>query len=96
MTSVNVDLAGTIGGSAGDGSDDRVIVNATNGSDAITVTGDAGGVKASGLAATVGVLHSEGARDRLEINTLAGADTVESGGLAPGAIQLFADGLLVP
>ena len=96
VTSVNVDLAGTIGGGAGDGSVDRVIVNATNGSDAITVTGDAGGVKASGLAATVGVLHSEGASDRLEINTLAGADTVESGGLAPGAVQLFVDGALVP
>ena len=96
VTSVNVDLAGSIGGSAGDGSADRVVVNATNGNDAITVTGDAGGVKASGLAATIGVLHSEGASDRLEINTLAGADTVESGGLAPGAVQLFVDGALVP
>ena len=96
VTSVNVDLAGTIGGAAGDGSADRVVVNGTNGSDAITVTGDAGGVKASGLAATVGILHSEAADDRLEINTLAGADTVESGGLAPGAVQLFVDAVLVP
>ena len=96
VTSVNVDLAGTIGGGAGDGSADRVVVNATNGNDAIAVTGDAGGVKASGLAATIGVLRSEGASDRLEINTLAGADTVESGGLAPGAVQLFVDGVLAP
>jgi RTX calcium-binding nonapeptide repeat (4 copies) len=96
VTSVNVDLAGTIGGGAGDGNADRVVVNATNGNDAITVTGDAGGVKASGLAATIGVLHSEGASDRLEINTPVGADSVESGGLAAGAIQLFVDGVLVP
>jgi hypothetical protein len=96
VTSVNVDLAGTIGGGAGDGSADRVIVNATNGRDAITVTGDAGGVKASGLAATVGVVHSEGASDRLEINTLAGTDGVDPAGLAAGAIQLFVDGVLVP
>jgi len=32
------------------------------------------------------------ANDRLEVNTLGGADSVESGGLAPGAIQLFVDG----
>ena len=96
VTSVNVDLAGAIGGSAGDGSGDRVVVNGTNGNDAIAVTGDAGGIKASGLAATVGVLHSEGASDRLEINTLAGADSVDPAGLAPGAVQLFVDGQLVP
>jgi RTX calcium-binding nonapeptide repeat (4 copies) len=96
VTSVNVDLAGALGGAAGDGQADRVVVNATNGNDAITVTGDAGGVKVSGLAATVGISHSEAANDRLEINTLAGTDTVASGGLAAGAIQLFVDGAPVP
>ena len=68
----------------------------TNGNDAIAVTGDAGGVKASGLAATVGILHSEAGSDRLEINTLAGADSVDPAGLAGGAIQLFVDAALVP
>jgi hypothetical protein len=96
VTSVNVDLAGTIGGSVGDGSADRVIVNGTNGNDAIAVTGDAGGVKASGLATTIGILHSEAASDKLEINTLAGTDSVDPAGLAAGAIQLFVDGVLVP
>ena len=97
VTSVNVDLAGAIGASAGDGSADRVVVNGTNGNDTIDVSGDAGGVKVNGLAATIGVLHSEGASDRLEINTLAGAaDTVARGGLAPGAVQLIVDGALVP
>ena len=96
VRSVNVDLAGTLGGAAGDSAADRVVVNATNGNDAIVVTGNAGGVRASGLAATVGILHSEAANDRLEINTLAGTDTVDSGGLAAGVIQLFVDGALVP
>jgi hypothetical protein len=96
VTSVNVDLAGTPGAGSGDGQADRVVVNGTNGNDAITVTGDAGGVKASGLAATVAIVHSEAANDRLEINTLAGTDTVDSAGLAPGALQLFVDGALVP
>ena len=96
VSSLNVDLAGTLGGASGDGEADRVMVNGTDGDDTITVNGDAGRVKVSGLAATVAVLHSEAANDRLEINTLAGRDTVDSGGLAAGAIQLFVDGVLVP
>jgi Ca2+-binding RTX toxin-like protein len=95
VSSVNVDLAGTLGGATGDGQPDRVVVNATNGNDTIDVSGDAGGVKVSGLAATIGILHSEAASDRLEINTLAGTDRVDSAGLAAGAIQLFVDGVLV-
>jgi Ca2+-binding RTX toxin-like protein len=91
---VDVDLAGTIGGSAGDGQADRVIVNATNGNDAIDVSGDAQAVKVSGLAATVEILHSEVAHDRLDVNTLAGGDTVGSSGLAAGAVQFFLDGVL--
>ena len=39
VAEVNVDLAGTIGGTAGDGAADAVISNATNGDDAINVTG---------------------------------------------------------
>lgn len=50
ITGVNVDLAGTLGGTAGDGQADRIIVNGTAGNDAIDVSGDAGGVKVSGLA----------------------------------------------
>jgi Ca2+-binding RTX toxin-like protein len=96
VNAVNVDLAGTLGGNVGDGAADRVIVNGTNGDDAIDVSGDSAGVKVSGLAATVGVFHSEAANDRLEINTLAGTDTVNPAGLAAGLIQLFVDGVLVP
>ncbi len=95
VSSVNVDLAGTLGGAAGDGAADRVVVNATNGNDTIDVSGDAEVAKVSGLAATTRVLHSEVANDRLEINTLAGTDTVSSAGLAAGAIKLFLDGVLV-
>jgi hypothetical protein len=95
VSRVNVDLAGTLGGAAGDGQPDRVVVNATNGNDTIDVSGDAEVVKVSGLAATTEILHSEVANDRLEINSLAGRDTVGSAGLAAGAIQFFLDGVLV-
>ena len=96
VNAVNVDLAGALGGASGDGQPDRVVVKGTEGNDTIDVSGDAGGVKVSGLAATLGILHAEAANDRLEIDTLAGTDTVDSGGLAAGLIQLFVDGVLVP
>ena len=92
---VRVDLAGTLGGIAGDGQADRVIVNGTTGSDAIDVSGDSSLLKVSGLAATTEILHSELANDRLEVNTLAGVDTVGSAGLNAGAIQFLLDGVLV-
>jgi Ca2+-binding RTX toxin-like protein len=95
VSRVRVDLAGTLGGVAGDGQADRVIVNGTNGGDAIDVNGDSSLVKVSGLAATTQVLHSELANDSLEVNTLAGVDTVGSAGLAAGAIQFLLDGVLV-
>jgi Ca2+-binding RTX toxin-like protein len=95
VSDVNVDLAGALGGAAGDGQADRVVVDGTNRNDAIDVSGDAGEVKTSGLAATVAILHPEVANDRLELNTLAGHDTVDSTGLAAGAIQLLVNGVLV-
>jgi hypothetical protein len=95
VNDVNVDLAGTLGGATGDGQADRVVVNATNGNDAINVNGGAAKEKVSGLAATVVILHAEAANDRLEINTLAGRDTVDSERDAD-AIPLFVNGILVP
>ena len=92
---VNIDLAGTLGGASGDGQADQVVVSATNGDDAIDVSGDASEVKVSGLAPTVAIFHPEVRNDRLEINTLAGTDRVDSSGLAAGAIQLFVDGVRV-
>jgi hypothetical protein len=96
VRAVNVDLAGSLGGAAGDGQADRVVVNGTSGDDTIRVFGDATEVNAKGLAPLVAILHPESANDRLEINTLTGTDSVQSAGLAAGAIQLFVDGTLVP
>ena len=96
VNDVRLDLAATLGGADGDGQTDRIVVNATDGEDAINVQGDAEVVKLSGLAATVAVLHSEVANDRLEVNTLDGRDAVDSSGLAAGAIQLLVDGIPVP
>jgi Ca2+-binding RTX toxin-like protein len=99
VRSVNVDLAGTLGGGVfggGDGAADRVILKGTARADAIDVSGDSSAVKVSGLAATVSVLSPEVAKDRLDLNEIAANDTVNSAGLSAGAIQLFVDGVLVP
>ena len=55
VTEVNVNLAGTIGGTAGDGAADTVIVNGTNGDDIIDVFGAGSSVSVIGLAAQVNI-----------------------------------------
>jgi hypothetical protein len=95
VNAVDIDLAGTLGGTTGDGQPDHVVVNGTNGDDLVNIRGAAGGVRVGGLAAKTELLNAEPG-DRLDINTLAGQDSVDSGGLAAGTIQLFVDGALVP
>jgi Ca2+-binding RTX toxin-like protein len=93
---VNVDLAAALGGTAGDGLADRVVVGGTKGHDTIDVSGNAAGVNVTGLAAKVSVSHAEPANDSLDIETNGGADSITSAGLAAGVIQLLVDGVLVP
>jgi Ca2+-binding RTX toxin-like protein len=92
---VNLDLAGSLGGTTGDGQVDHVVVNGTNGDDTFAVEGGPGEVKVSGQTPTVDLLHAE-ATDQLDFETFSGIDILATGGLAPGAIQLFFDGILVP
>ena len=91
VTQVAIDLAGTLGGSAGDGQFDRVTVNGTNDADAITISASGGIVVVSGLATQVLLDHGD-ATDRLIINGLAGNDVIDASGLAPGLITLSLDG----
>ena len=70
VTEVNVNLAGTIGGTAGDAAADVVIVNGTNGNDIIDVFGAGTSVSVLGLSARVNITNSEGANDSLVINGL--------------------------
>ena len=95
VQNVNVDLAVSFFGTAGDRVPAQVVVEGTNGNDNVTVNGDADGVKVSGLAATVELLDTEAA-DRLDVDTLAGTDAVDSAGLAAGTLQLFFNGVLRP
>jgi Ca2+-binding RTX toxin-like protein len=90
VAAIDVDLAGTIGGTAGDAAVDSVTVNGTNGGDTIDVTGAAGSLSVAGLAAAVSVAHSE-ATDQLVINALGGDDVINATTLAAGVATLSID-----
>ena len=92
VTEINSDLAGTIGGAAGDGQADVVIVNGTNGDDVVDVVGAGASASVLGLPARVNIANSEGANDSLVLNTLAGSDDVTATTLPAGVIKLTVDG----
>jgi Ca2+-binding RTX toxin-like protein len=93
VTEANVDLASSLGGSAGDGQFDSVTVNASNGGDVASIGGGPSGVSMSGLVPTVSVTHGEAApNDRLIVNLLAGDDHIDASGVAAGAVALFLNG----
>jgi len=87
---VAIDLAGTIGGTAGDAQADRVIVAGTAAGDTLTLTGSADAIVTTGLAATVTVSHSETA-DQIALNLGAGNDRVSATGVAAGGAGLSID-----
>jgi Ca2+-binding RTX toxin-like protein len=92
LVEININQAGTIGGTAGDGQADVVIVNGTNGNDIIDVFGAGTSVSVVGLAAQVNIGNSEGASDSLVINALGGDDGVTATTLPAGIIKLTIDG----
>jgi Ca2+-binding RTX toxin-like protein len=89
VTKTNLDLAGTLGGSAGDGAVDNVVVNGTNGDDTIHIDGSGSGADVTGLATSVSVVHAD-RTDSLSVNTLAGTDNVFVNGVA--GLQVLVDG----
>jgi Ca2+-binding RTX toxin-like protein len=92
LVEINVDLAGTIGGTTGDGQADVIIVNGTNGNDIIDIVGAGTSASVLGLAARVNIANSEGANDSLVINALGGNDGVTATTLPAGVIKLVVDG----
>jgi len=88
----NVDLAGALGGDAGDRADDNVVVNGTDGDDTIDVDRSASGADVIGLANVVSVSHTD-PTDTLSVNTLLGTDNAFVTGVA-GGLRVFLDGTL--
>jgi Ca2+-binding RTX toxin-like protein len=92
VTRVNADLAGALGGSAGDGQADSVTVHGTAGNDVVTAAGTVGAARVLGLAAAVDVTNAEPANDTLTVSAGAGDDVVTATGLEASAIRFAANG----
>ncbi|MFL5054318.1 MAG: beta strand repeat-containing protein [Microvirga sp.] len=91
VTKVAIDLAGTLGGAAGDGQADTVLTNGTNGDDTVTLSFQNGARVVDGLAAQVVIDHFETA-DTLRIATLGGNDVIDASARGPGGPDLLIDG----
>ncbi|MEJ0075742.1 MAG: calcium-binding protein [Alphaproteobacteria bacterium] len=92
VSEVNVNLASTVGGSAGDGAPDSVTVNGTNSADVVQVVGSGTSVSVLGLPATVNITGAEGANDSLLVQGLGGNDTISAAALQAGVVKLTIDG----
>lgn len=90
-TTVSVDLAATIGSTAGDGAADTVSATGTNGADAVTLVGAGTSLSLVGLAARIDVTGAEGANDSLVVNLLGGDDSFTAATLASGVARLTVD-----
>jgi Ca2+-binding RTX toxin-like protein len=91
VTRAFFDMEAAIGGNAGDGQPDQVIVEGTAGPDNVNVAANAGVVDMTGLSAAVRIEHSEAANDLLRINTLAGNDDVVVAAGVAALIQTAVD-----
>jgi Ca2+-binding RTX toxin-like protein len=91
VTTVNVNLAGALSGMTGDAQADTVIVNGTNGSNAIEVFGTGTSASVAGLPALVNITNAEGATDSLVINGLGGDDVIRASTLIAGIVRLTVD-----
>ena len=78
VTEVNVNLAGMLGGGAGDGAVDTVIVNGTAGDDTVLASASGSSASVLGLAAVTNVASLE-AIDQLIVDGLGGNDTLIGG-----------------
>ena len=91
VNAVDIALAGTLGGTTGDGQIDTVLAHASAGDDVVTVTGAAGTIDVGGTPAQIHMTGVE-VTDGLTIEGGAGADTIDAGALAGGLVQLTLNG----
>jgi Ca2+-binding RTX toxin-like protein len=88
---VNVNLAGTLGGSTGDGAADQVIVDGTSGNDTLQFTGSGATASVLGLAVVTSVSNAE-ATDQFMVQGLGGNDVLSASLAQAGAPALVFEG----
>jgi Ca2+-binding RTX toxin-like protein len=92
MSEIDIDLAGALGGTTGDGQADTVIVNGTNDDDTVEVLASGTSATVVGLSALVRIANLEAANDQLLINGLGGNDTISAVTVPAGIMKLTLDG----
>src|SRR5262249_35562111 len=104
VTQINLDLAGTVGGTTGDGQADAVIVNGRNAADLIPIFGNVLGANSGAVLVKRGfpncrgppdfppLTATEGATATRTVNAPGGNDTVDASNLAAGQIKLTVTG----
>jgi Ca2+-binding RTX toxin-like protein len=92
VTTVNADLAAVLGGNAGDGQTDSVVVNGTNGNDAVEVAARTTSVAVTGLVPTVNIQNIDPASDAITIKGVAGNDILDGSQLTADSVVLTLDG----
>jgi Ca2+-binding RTX toxin-like protein len=90
VTNVVADLAPIGGGD--DGQPDNVITSATNGDDAVSVSGAGPSAQVTGLSAVVSVTGAIAGSDRVTVNGLPGDDVIDASALAATSALLTIDG----
>ncbi len=92
VAEVAVALAGTIGGTAGDGAADSLVVRGGGGADGVTISGGGSALAVTGLRARVTASSVEGANDALVVTGEGGGDRLDASTLAAGVVKLTLDG----
>ncbi|MFN0193765.1 MAG: beta strand repeat-containing protein [Aestuariivirga sp.] len=92
VADLDVDLAGTIGGAAGDAQADVVTVNGSSGGDVIDIFGAGTSAAVIGLASRVDLTNAEAANDQLVVNGGGGNDSLNAATLPSGVVKLVLDG----
>jgi Ca2+-binding RTX toxin-like protein len=92
VTAIRPNLAGTIGGTAGDGAADNVVVANSNDDDVVTITGQGAQLQVAGLAPLVSITNAEPASDRLTVSALNGDDVVDASEVPAGSMLLTLNG----
>src|SRR6185295_16829884 len=89
---VYIDLAGTLGGTAGDNQADTVTIQGTSGDDVIVLSLRAdGALVVDGLATQIVVEHFDD-KDTIHIVGLDGDDVIDASGLPANGPKLILDG----
>jgi Ca2+-binding RTX toxin-like protein len=91
-TQVNIDLAAQPGVSGGDHSADTVVIEGTEGDDAITLTLLNGALVVDGLAAQIVIENFDATTDQIQVLGLGGDDVIQGSFVTAGGPALSFDG----